>query len=70
MRIERPHLMDIAEIATRVRENSTGGKPDAHDTVSMQFAAALDRVLSIDAASYDPSPTDVAQALIEKGFDR
>lgn len=70
MRIERLHLTGVTDVPTRARNTTPGGKSDANDTVSLRFAAEVDRTVSIDGDSYDPAPIDVARVLIEKGFDR
>lgn len=70
MRIERPHLSNIADIPSKTRNHSADSATGQSDSVNLRFAVEVDRVISIDGSSYDPKPVDIALSLIGKGFDR
>ncbi|HYI96077.1 MAG TPA: hypothetical protein VEX68_21215 [Bryobacteraceae bacterium] len=70
MRIERSHICGLASVPARTRETVAAEQPESGDIVSLRFEAQTDRVSSIRADTYDPQPADIADALLERGFDR
>jgi hypothetical protein len=70
MRIERSHISGLTNVPARTRETVTAEQPESGDIVSLRFRAHTDRVVSITADTYDPQPADIANALLERGFDR
>ena len=70
MRIERSHISDLTNAPARSRETAAAEQSETGDIVSLRFPAQTERVISITADTYDPQPADIANALLERAFDR
>jgi hypothetical protein len=70
MRIERTHLSGITSVPARSREAVPDERTGEGDSVSIRFASQAERVVSIVADTYDPLPADIADALLQRAFDR
>jgi hypothetical protein len=70
MRIEQGYIGEFTSVPARSRAATLPASAEVGDTVNLRSAEHLDRASSIVGSSYDPQPSDIANALIERGFDR